>query len=66
MQKNKAVGISLPHNILEKIDRDRLDVPRSRFVLRLLENSYSEQWNKNDSLDSGLKALSSSESLGGS
>lgn len=36
-----AVGISLPRNILGKIDADRGDVSRSRFLLRIIERVYS-------------------------
>jgi len=35
-----SVGISLPEQIIEKIDKDRGDVPRSRFLLRLVEHAY--------------------------
>lgn len=41
MQKEKkAVGISFPTDILRKIDEERGDVPRSLFVLRLLDTSF--------------------------
>jgi len=56
MQRNMiSVGISFPKGLLEKIDTDRQDISRSRFVLRLIENLY--QTNKKnrkicDSLDS--------------
>ena len=36
-----AVGISLPRNILGRIDADRGDISRSRFVLRIIERVYS-------------------------
>ena len=36
-----AFGISLPRDIVEKIDLERGDIPRSRYVLRILEKSYS-------------------------
>lgn len=36
-----AVGISLPRNILGKIDADRGDVSRSRFLLRIIERVYN-------------------------
>jgi metal-responsive CopG/Arc/MetJ family transcriptional regulator len=38
-----SVGISLPEQIVEKIDRDRGDVSRSRFLLRLVEHAYKER-----------------------
>ena len=65
MQESIAVGISLPKKIVERIDKDRQDVSRSKYVLRLLENSYLKQNSKIDSLDLGLEHLRSSESFGG-
>ncbi len=50
-----SVGISFPKGLLEKIDRDRQDISRSRYVLRLIENLYqTNEKNKKicDSLDS--------------
>jgi metal-responsive CopG/Arc/MetJ family transcriptional regulator len=38
--KAQAVGISFPRELLEKIDRERGDVSRSRFILRMLEEHY--------------------------
>ncbi len=35
-----AFGISLPQNVLDKIDADRGDVSRSRFLLRMIERVY--------------------------
>jgi hypothetical protein len=43
IQGSIAVGISLPKEILSKIDIDRGDVPRSRYLLRLLEKIYVTQ-----------------------
>ena len=34
-------GISIPKNILSKIDRDRGPIPRSRFLLKLIEIAYN-------------------------
>ena len=33
-------GVSFPKNILSKIDRDRGPIPRSRFLLKLIEIAY--------------------------
>ena len=33
------LGISLPKEIVNTIDEIRKDIPRSRYILRLLENS---------------------------
>ena len=37
---SKMLGISLPNEVLLKIDRDRGDIPRSRFLLNLIELAY--------------------------
>jgi hypothetical protein len=41
MQYTIAVGISFPKKIMAKIDSERGDIPRSRFLLRLLEHRYT-------------------------
>ena len=41
MKKSIPVGISLPKEILEKIDMERGDVSRSRYLLRKIEEYYS-------------------------
>lgn len=43
MQKSKSTGISLPADIMNKIDTERGDVSRSRFLLRLVEQAYREK-----------------------
>ena len=54
MQKQerfKPVGTSLPIALLLKIDRERGDISRSRFILRLLEKTYplhEEQIDRNE------------------
>ncbi|HET7149223.1 MAG TPA: hypothetical protein VFI73_12065 [Candidatus Nitrosopolaris sp.] len=35
----EQVGISFPRNILLKIDHDRGDISRSRYILRLIEHT---------------------------
>jgi hypothetical protein len=73
MQTRIAVGISLPKEIIQKIDMERGDVCRSRYLLRMLEkldmkNKYpkkrfvNSENNSRDSLDLGLTNPSSSES----
>ena len=37
MQEHKQVGISFPKDILSKIDVERGDISRSRYILRQLE-----------------------------
>ena len=38
---HKSVGMSFPTDLLERIDQERHDISRSRFILRLLEMT---QW----------------------
>jgi hypothetical protein len=40
LQKNKPTGFSLPSDLIQKIDEERGDIPRSRFLLRILEKVY--------------------------
>jgi len=40
MQNYISVGISLPRKIMKKIDVERGDISRSRYLLRLLERTY--------------------------
>ena len=57
-----AIGISLPKEIMKKIDTDRGDVPRSRYVLRILEKQYTFETKKdNGSLDRRIETLQSSK-----
>jgi metal-responsive CopG/Arc/MetJ family transcriptional regulator len=43
MHKCKSTGISFPADIMNKIDTERGDVSRSRFLLRLIEQAYGEK-----------------------
>ncbi len=40
MKKCCSTGLSLPKDILLKIDEERGDIPRSKYILRLLEIVY--------------------------
>ena len=40
MQDSTGVGISLPKDLISRIDRERGDIPRSRYMLRLLQKLY--------------------------
>lgn len=40
---HKSVGTSLPIKLLARIDRERGDISRSRFILRMLEKIYSTE-----------------------
>lgn len=35
--KSRITGISLPENIIKWIDKERGDITRSRYILRLIE-----------------------------
>ncbi|MGA9840922.1 MAG: hypothetical protein WBQ25_01260 [Nitrososphaeraceae archaeon] len=62
MHNCMAIGISLPKEIMKKIDTDRGDVPRSRFVLRILEKQYTfETKEDTGSLDRRIETLQSSK-----
>lgn len=43
MPKTKAVGISLPIELLQKIDQMRGKVPRSVFIRDLIEEAMEEE-----------------------
>jgi metal-responsive CopG/Arc/MetJ family transcriptional regulator len=43
MQVSIAVGISLPTKIVEKIDAERGDVSRSRYVLKMIKKFYEAE-----------------------
>jgi metal-responsive CopG/Arc/MetJ family transcriptional regulator len=40
MRKSKACGFSLPKELMDRIDKDRGDISRSRYILRLLEKHW--------------------------
>ena len=42
MAKVNSVGISLPAEIISKIDTERGDIPRSRYILRVLRDTCSK------------------------
>jgi len=40
VKRSIAMGISLPADLVTKIDAERGDIPRSRYLLRILERVY--------------------------
>jgi hypothetical protein len=40
--KTSRIGISLPISLLLKIDKERGDISRSKFLFRILEKRYKE------------------------
>ena len=51
MQTSIGMGISLPKKIVTKIDHDRGDIPRSRYVLRILEETHHDIWMKHRKIE---------------
>jgi hypothetical protein len=43
MLRKTVVGISFPQQLVERIDKDRGDIPRSRFLVRILERAYDQK-----------------------
>lgn len=39
---NEIISLSLPTKLLRRIDSSRGDIPRSRYVLRILEKACSD------------------------
>jgi metal-responsive CopG/Arc/MetJ family transcriptional regulator len=42
LQDKIATGISIPKNLKDKIDLDRGDISRSKYILRILERCTEE------------------------
>ena len=63
MKSHLVLGISLPRQIVGQIDSERGDVPRSRYVLRILEKQYALKGieEKEGSLDRRFQTLQSSK-----
>jgi hypothetical protein len=40
MSRSISIGLSLPAKLVHRLDRERGDIPRSRFVVRILERVY--------------------------
>jgi metal-responsive CopG/Arc/MetJ family transcriptional regulator len=69
MKTYTSTGLSLPTELVRKIDNERGDISRSRYILRLLEKlyiGYGQQLvkdkTKQDSPDRRFETLQSSES----
>jgi hypothetical protein len=43
LQDKVATGISIPKNLKDKIDLDRGDISRSKYILRILEKVYGKE-----------------------
>ena len=72
MAVNVPIAISWPKDMISKIDSQRGDIPRSKYLLRMVEKTL-ETINNNESkghtnkskdlLDGGLGSLQSSKSM---
>ena len=43
--KSISVGISLPTELIQKMDEERGDIPRSKYLLRIIQNVYTPDKN---------------------
>jgi metal-responsive CopG/Arc/MetJ family transcriptional regulator len=43
INRNKRTSVSIPRSLILEIDRERGDVSRSRFLLRILEKSRTKE-----------------------
>jgi hypothetical protein len=46
MKRYSSTGLSIPIELMHRIDAERGDVSRSRYLLRLLEKAYEEKQTK--------------------
>jgi hypothetical protein len=68
LKKVIPTGLSLPIELMRQIDSERGDIPRSRYVLRILEKQYTRETNDDTgSLDRRIETPQSSkpETIGG-
>jgi metal-responsive CopG/Arc/MetJ family transcriptional regulator len=62
VQKNRHrvnTGISFPRPLLEQVDARRGDVPRTRYIQRILERYITEQGNENENISSSTSPSAS-------
>lgn len=45
--KSKSAGISIPADLLSKIDKERGDISRSRYIVRMIERVYFKKGESN-------------------
>jgi hypothetical protein len=62
LKKVIPTGLSLPIELMRQIDSERGDIPRSRYVLRILEKQYTRETNNDTgSLNRRIETLQSSK-----
>ena len=54
------IGLSISKLIVEKVDNDRGDIPRSRFIERILKKYYQIQQESTENKNRNKKNISSS------
>ena len=45
--KSKSAGISIPTDLLSEIDKNRGDISRSRYIVRIIEQVYFKKGESN-------------------
>ena len=50
MKRFIPTGLSLPSSLIQEIDMQRGDVPRSRFVLKLIQQSLQKKSNESNEI----------------
>ena len=56
VDKTVKLGITLPKSIIQRIDKKRGDIPRSRYILRSIENYLSSSSSSSKDTDNRSKA----------
>jgi metal-responsive CopG/Arc/MetJ family transcriptional regulator len=55
MDKTVKLGITLPKSIIQRIDKKRGDIPRSRYILRAIENYIGSSSRDTDNRNKAAK-----------
>jgi metal-responsive CopG/Arc/MetJ family transcriptional regulator len=57
VDKTVKLGITLPKSIIQRIDKKRGDIPRSRYILRSIENYLSSSSSSSKETDNRSKVV---------
>jgi metal-responsive CopG/Arc/MetJ family transcriptional regulator len=57
VDKTVKLGITLPKSIIQRIDKKRGDIPRSRYILRSIENYLSSSSSSSKDTDNRSKVV---------
>ena len=55
MDKTVKLGITLPKSIIQRIDKKRGDIPRSRYILRSIESYLGSSSKETDNRSKAVK-----------